>query len=60
VSQQRAWSLTEENVEKVLDEVRPYLMADGGNVALLEIDGLVVKLKLEGACGSMPELRRLR
>lgn len=46
--------LTEENVEKVLDEVRPYLMADGGNVALLEIDGLVVKLKLEGACGSCP------
>ncbi|KAK9106818.1 hypothetical protein Syun_022829 [Stephania yunnanensis] len=33
--------LTEENVEKVLDEVRPSLMADGGNVALHEIDGLV-------------------
>lgn len=46
--------LTEENVEKVLDEVRPYLMADGGNVELLEIDGLVVKLKLNGACGSCP------
>ena len=43
--------LTEENVEKVLDEVRPGLMADGGNVALHEIDGLVVVLKLQGACG---------
>uniref|UniRef100_A0A1J3CU14 NifU-like protein 3, chloroplastic n=1 Tax=Noccaea caerulescens TaxID=107243 RepID=A0A1J3CU14_NOCCA len=46
--------LTEESVEKVLDEVRPSLMADGGNVALHEIDGLVVVLKLQGACGSCP------
>ncbi|KAH8967659.1 hypothetical protein BDL97_03G088000 [Sphagnum fallax] len=46
--------LTEDNVELVLDEVRPYLMSDGGNVALYEIDGLVVKLKLQGACGSCP------
>ncbi|EPS60699.1 hypothetical protein M569_14104, partial [Genlisea aurea] len=46
--------LTAENVEIVLDEVRPYLMADGGNVALHEIDGNVVKLKLQGACGSCP------
>lgn len=46
--------LTEENVEKVLDEVRPSLMADGGNVALHEIDGLVVVLMLQGACGSCP------
>ncbi|KAL5977786.1 NifU-like protein 3, chloroplastic [Asimina triloba] len=46
--------LTEENVEMVLDEVRPGLMADGGNVALHEIDGLVVVLKLQGACGSCP------
>ncbi|XVE79975.1 hypothetical protein DITRI_Ditri14bG0100900 [Diplodiscus trichospermus] len=46
--------LTEENVEKVLDEVRPSLMADGGDVALHEIDGLLVVLKLQGACGSCP------
>ncbi|XP_056166803.1 nifU-like protein 3, chloroplastic isoform X2 [Syzygium oleosum] len=50
--------LTEENVEKVLDEVRPGLMADGGNVALHEIDGLVVVLKLQGACGSCPSSTR--
>lgn len=50
----RVLPLTEENVEKVLDEVRPSLMADGGNVALHEIDGLVVVLKLQGACGSCP------
>ncbi|KAL2906742.1 NifU-like protein 2 chloroplastic, partial [Bienertia sinuspersici] len=46
--------LTEDNVESVLDEVRPYLMADGGNVAVHEIDGNVVRLKLQGACGSCP------
>ncbi|KAB1670808.1 hypothetical protein [Gossypium barbadense] len=46
--------LTAENVENVLDEVRPYLIADGGNVALHEIDGNVVRLKLQGACGSCP------
>lgn len=35
-------------------QVRPYLMADGGNVEFVEIDGLIVKLKLAGACGSCP------
>lgn len=35
-------------------QVRPYLMSDGGNVEFVEIDGLVVKLKLKGACGSCP------
>jgi Fe-S cluster biogenesis protein NfuA len=49
-----AVALTEENVEQVLDEMRPYLMADGGNVELVEIDGPVVKLRLQGACGSCP------
>jgi Fe-S cluster biogenesis protein NfuA len=29
-------------------------MADGGNVEFVEIDGLIVKLKLAGACGSCP------
>ena len=39
--------LTIENVEKVLDEMRPYLMSDGGNVRLDEIDGPIVRLELE-------------
>jgi Fe-S cluster biogenesis protein NfuA len=47
-------TLTPENVEKVLDEMRPYLMADGGNVELVEIDGPIVRLRLQGACGSCP------
>ncbi len=47
-------TLTPDNVETVLDELRPYLMADGGNVELVELDGPIVKLRLNGACGSCP------
>ncbi|MEA5604526.1 NifU family protein [Nostoc sp. UHCC 0252] len=47
-------TLTSENVETVLDEMRPYLMSDGGNVELVELDGPIVKLRLQGACGSCP------
>ncbi|PZV26455.1 MAG: hypothetical protein DCF12_09515 [Snowella sp.] len=47
-------ALTLENVETVLDEMRPYLMADGGNVEVVELDGPIVKVRLQGACGSCP------
>jgi len=42
-------------VDKALDEIRPMLMADGGNVELVDIseDG-VVKVKLTGACSGCP------
>ena len=43
-----------ENVDLVLDEMRPYLLADGGNVAVRSIDGGVIELELQGACGSCP------
>jgi Fe-S cluster biogenesis protein NfuA len=49
--------LTRENIETVLDELRPYLMADGGNVELVEVEGPVVKVRLQGACGSCPSSR---
>jgi Fe-S cluster biogenesis protein NfuA len=40
-------------VEDALDQVRPYLQADGGNVSILEITpDHVVKLELLGACKS--------
>ena len=47
-------ALTLENVEKVLDELRPFLMADGGNVEVVELDGPIVKVRLQGAGGSCP------
>ena len=49
-----ALTLNPDNVETVLDEMRPYLMADGGNVELVDIDGAIVKVRLQGACGSCP------
>ena len=39
--------LTWDNVEMVLDTMRDYLIQDGGNVAIKEIDGPVVRLELQ-------------
>ena len=42
-------------VENALDGVRPYLVADGGNVVVLEItDDFTLKLEFTGSCGSCP------
>jgi Fe-S cluster biogenesis protein NfuA len=39
------------NVEKALDEIRPFLQNDGGDISLVSIDnGSSVKIRLEGAC----------
>jgi len=39
------------NVEKALDEIRPFLQSDGGDISLVSIDnGNSVKVKLEGNC----------
>lgn len=47
--------LVKERVEKILDQIRPSLQFDGGDVELVEVteDG-IVKVKLTGACGSCP------
>lgn len=42
-------------VEKALDEIRPYLETDGGNVKVLDVnEEMVVSLELLGACGTCP------
>jgi Fe-S cluster biogenesis protein NfuA len=41
-----------EEVEAVLETIRPSLMADGGNVELVDIDDGVVKVRLVGSCSS--------
>jgi Fe-S cluster biogenesis protein NfuA len=39
------------NVEKALDEIRPFLQSDGGDISLLSIENdTLVKVQLEGAC----------
>jgi Fe-S cluster biogenesis protein NfuA len=41
---------TLDNVEKALEEIRPFLVSDGGNIKLLSIENDIVKVQLEGAC----------
>ena len=43
-----------EKVEKVIDEIRPFLQADGGNIELIDVQEGIVKVTLVGACGSCP------
>ncbi len=39
------------NVEKALDEIRPFLESDGGNISLVSIENnTLVKVQLEGTC----------
>ncbi|HLT50863.1 MAG TPA: NifU family protein [Arenibacter sp.] len=39
------------NVEKALEEIRPFLQSDGGDISLISItDDTSVKVRLEGAC----------
>lgn len=50
----KQFELTPQNVDLVLDDVRPYLIADGGNVEVYSVEDGVISLKLQGACGSCP------
>jgi len=43
-----------QRVEDALNNIRPYLEADGGNVKILEIKNNIVTLQLLGACSSCP------
>lgn len=50
--QTRGVEMTMETVDEALEEVRPYLMADGGDVKVVEVKDGRVLLQLQGACGS--------
>ncbi|MDQ0177712.1 Fe-S cluster biogenesis protein NfuA [Bacillus chungangensis] len=43
-----------EQVQVVLDKLRPFLLRDGGDCELVDVDDGVVKLRLLGACGTCP------
>lgn len=44
-----------EQVQEVLDKLRPFLLRDGGDVELIDVDeNGVVQLRLMGACGNCP------
>ncbi len=43
-----------EQVEAALNDIRPVLQADGGDVELIDVQDGTVKVRLTGACGSCP------
>jgi len=47
--------LDKQKIEDALDQIRPFLQADGGDVALVDVsDDGVVTVELQGACKGCP------
>jgi len=46
--------LIEQEVREALEEVRPHLQADGGDIDFVGIEGDVVKVQLKGSCADCP------
>ncbi|MEI6748162.1 MAG: NifU family protein [Bacteroidales bacterium] len=45
----------ENKVRNVLDQIRPYLQADGGDIKFMELtENNVVNVEMQGSCGSCP------
>jgi len=47
----------EEQVKAVIDEIRPYIQADGGDIEFVGLQGNVVNVRLRGACCGCPGAR---
>lgn len=43
-----------EKVEKAIEEIRPNLQADGGDIELVDVENGIAKVKLKGACAGCP------
>ena len=43
-----------EKIEKALEQIRPALQADGGDIELVNVENGVVQVRLTGACGGCP------
>ncbi len=43
-----------ERVQKALDEIRPQIQADGGDVELVAVEKQTVKVRLQGHCAGCP------
>lgn len=44
----------EEKVKEVIDDLRPFLMNDGGNIEFIKIEDNIVYVNLQGACMGCP------
>ncbi|GKV56931.1 MULTISPECIES: NifU family protein [Sporosarcina] len=43
-----------DSVQEVLNKLRPFLLRDGGDCELVDVEDGIVKLRLLGACGTCP------
>ena len=43
-----------ESVQSVIDQIRPMLQRDGGDVELVDVEDGIVKVRLQGACKGCP------
>jgi Fe-S cluster biogenesis protein NfuA len=51
----RSKLMLKDEVEKIINEIRPHLVADGGDIELVDVDKEgTVKVKLKGACAGCP------
>jgi Fe-S cluster biogenesis protein NfuA len=46
--------VTRERVEGVLNRIRPFMQADGGDIELLDVNGNSADVKLTGMCAGCP------
>ena len=46
--------VTKERIEAVLDRVRPFLHADGGDIVLVGVEGNSAEVRLTGVCAGCP------
>jgi Fe-S cluster biogenesis protein NfuA len=46
--------VSRENIQAVLDRVRPFLIADGGDVELVSVEGNSAAVRLTGFCAGCP------
>jgi len=46
--------ISKERVEAVLDRVRPFMQADGGDIELVDVSGNSAAVKLTGMCAGCP------
>ena len=43
-----------EKIEEAINEIRPALQRDGGDIELVDVEDGVVKVRLKGACAGCP------
>lgn len=44
----------EEKIKEIIDELRPFLMNDGGNIEFIKLEDNIVYITLQGACACCP------